>query len=46
MATSSRGSRMCDRRDTLDAAAAEDAWRRVRELLAEELVEHGSVRSR
>ncbi|MBE3014449.1 dienelactone hydrolase family protein [Microbispora sp. NEAU-D428] len=37
---------LCDRRDTFDAAAADDAWRRVRELLAEELVEHGSVRSR
>ncbi|WP_205825799.1 dienelactone hydrolase family protein [Microbispora catharanthi] len=32
---------LCDRRDTFDARAADDAWRRVRELLAEELVEHG-----
>lgn len=34
---------LCDRRDTFDAAAAGDAWRRVRELLAAELVEHGST---
>ncbi|MEV4326312.1 dienelactone hydrolase family protein [Microbispora rosea] len=37
---------LCDRRDTFDAAAAGDAWRRVRELLAEELVESGPVRRR
>ncbi|MEU8178265.1 hypothetical protein AB0C14_35815 [Microbispora hainanensis] len=32
-----------DRRDTFDAAAAGDARRRVRELLAAEPVEHGST---
>jgi carboxymethylenebutenolidase len=37
---------LCDRRDTFDATAAGDAWRRVRELLAEELVESGPVRRR
>ncbi|GAB3153458.1 hypothetical protein FLX08_34985 [Microbispora hainanensis] len=36
---------LCDRRDTFDAAAAGDAWRRVRELLAAELVEQGPAHS-
>jgi len=28
---------LCDRRDTYEPAAAQDAWRRIKELLAAEL---------